>query len=232
MDCSPPGSSVHGIFQVTALEWGAIAFSSLHLSHLCSYLQFCIGNTLLKSLIESHYPERRTWILDLCWQKTLKITLTKRMALQKVWGWGRNLSTHFRQGYPKQELYVCISGKCLHRWVLLLQSCLTLCDPTDCNPPGSSVHGILQARIQEWIDMPSSKGSFWPRDWTCVSYIYLHWQVGSLPLARPGKHPGKRLARPNWWSMERLISTKSISDWREEQSDNLIVQIRLELLEL
>ena len=37
------------------------------------------------------------------------------------------------------------------------QSCLTLCDPMDCSPPGSSVHGILQARILEWVTMPSSR---------------------------------------------------------------------------
>ena len=51
-------------------------------------------------------------------------------------------------------------------WVLakLLQSCLTLCDPMDCRSPGCSVHGILQARILEWVTMLSSKGSFWPRD--------------------------------------------------------------------
>ena len=41
----------------------------------------------------------------------------------------------------------------------LLQSCLILCDPMDCSPPGSSVHGILQARILEWVAMPSSRGS-------------------------------------------------------------------------
>ena len=37
-------------------------------------------------------------------------------------------------------------------------SCLTLCDPVDCSPPGSSVHGILQARIQEWVAIPSPGG--------------------------------------------------------------------------
>ena len=41
----------------------------------------------------------------------------------------------------------------------LLQLCLTLCDPMDCSLPGSSVHGILQARILEWITVPSSRGS-------------------------------------------------------------------------
>ena len=40
-----------------------------------------------------------------------------------------------------------------------LQSCTTLCDPIDCIPPGSSVHGILQARMLEWVAMPSSRGS-------------------------------------------------------------------------
>ena len=43
-----------------------------------------------------------------------------------------------------------------------LQSCLTLGDPMDCSPPGSSVHGILQARILEWVAMPSSRGSSQP----------------------------------------------------------------------
>ena len=42
---------------------------------------------------------------------------------------------------------------------LLLQACPTLCDPMDCSLPGFSVHGILQARILEWISVPSSRGS-------------------------------------------------------------------------
>ena len=50
----------------------------------------------------------------------------------------------------------------------LLQSCLTLCDPVGYSPPGSPLHGILQARILEWVAMPSSKGSSWPWDWTCI----------------------------------------------------------------
>ena len=52
----------------------------------------------------------------------------------------------------------------LLEWVKVAQSCLTLCDPMDCSPPGSSVHGILQARILEWVAMPSSRGSSQPRD--------------------------------------------------------------------
>ena len=53
----------------------------------------------------------------------------------------------------------------------LLQSCPTLSDPMYCSPPGSSVHGILQARMLEWAAMPSSRGSSQPRDQTHVSYV-------------------------------------------------------------
>ena len=51
------------------------------------------------------------------------------------------------------------------------QSCPTLCDPLDCSSPGSSVHGISQARILEWVAIPYSRGSSRPRDRTHVSCI-------------------------------------------------------------
>ena len=53
----------------------------------------------------------------------------------------------------------------------LLQLCPAFCDPIDCSPLGSSVHGILQARILEWAAMPSSGGPSWCRGWTCVSCV-------------------------------------------------------------
>ena len=57
------------------------------------------------------------------------------------------------------------------RKVKVTQSCLTLCDPMDCSLPGSSVHWILQARILQWVAIPFSRGSSWPRNWTQVSCI-------------------------------------------------------------
>ena len=48
--------------------------------------------------------------------------------------------------------------------VLVAKLCLTLCDPVDCSPPGSSVHGILQANLLEWVAVPFSRGSSRPRD--------------------------------------------------------------------
>ena len=49
--------------------------------------------------------------------------------------------------------------------------CLTLCEPMDCSPPGSSVHGILQARVLEWVTIPPSRGSSQPRNQTRISYV-------------------------------------------------------------
>ena len=52
-----------------------------------------------------------------------------------------------------------------------LQSCLTFCHPVDCSLPGSSVHGILQARILKWVAMSSSRECSQPRDQTCISSV-------------------------------------------------------------
>ena len=80
--------------------------------------------------------------------------------------------------------------------VLVAQSYPILYDPMDYGPPSSSVHGILQARILEWVALPSSRGSSWPRNRTHVSCL-LHWQAGSLPLVPPGKPPLPLALLPN-----------------------------------
>ena len=55
--------------------------------------------------------------------------------------------------------------------LLVAQLCLTLCNPMDCSLPGFSVHGIFQARILEWVAMPSSRGSSQSRNQTQVSHV-------------------------------------------------------------
>ena len=84
--------------------------------------------------------------------------------------------------------------------VLVAQSCPTLCYSMDCSPPGSSVHGILQARILEWVAITFSRGSSWPRDWTQASCI-----AGRFFTAEP---PGETLA--NIILNERKKNPKSI----------------------
>ena len=67
------------------------------------------------------------------------------------------------------------SQRVRHDWATELNSpvlkCVRICDLTDYSLPGSSVPGIPQERILEWVAMPSSRGSSWPRDWTCASFI-------------------------------------------------------------
>ena len=82
-----------------------------------------------------------------------------------------------------------------HACVVSPQLCLTLCNPMHCNPSGPSVHGIFQARILEWVAMPSSRRFSRPQDWTHISCL-LHWQSGSLPLVPPGKPSNETLGLP------------------------------------
>ena len=95
------------------------------------------------------------------------------------------INATWQKGFCSFELLItCMRAKSL-------QSYLTLRDPMDCSPPGSSVHGILQARILEWVAMPSSRGSSQPRDQIYASYIsciarwilYHHCHLGSLLIS-------------------------------------------------
>ena len=114
--------------------------------------------------------------------------------LLPMWPWGSGLISSVKW----KELCVCVclvNERCpaqrlvtvgLQQMVVVCacaQSYCTLCDPTDQSLPGSSVHGILQARILEWVAMPSSRGSSQLRDQTCVSCF-----AGGFFTAEP---PGK-----------------------------------------
>ena len=95
MDYSPPGSSVHGIFQARVLEWGVVAFSD---------------------------------------------SSTTNNKIQPV-EWFQYARHSFKYFTYHIFTYACE----------VVQSCPTLCNPMDCSLPGSSVHGILQARPLEWV---------------------------------------------------------------------------------
>ena len=92
---------------------------------------------------------------------------------------------------PRLRVHTCVRAK-------LLQSCLTLCDSMNYSPPGSSVHGILQARTLEWVAMPFSRGSSPPRDRTCISYL-LHWKA-LLPLTPPGQPQSSHMRSAFPWT--------------------------------
>ena len=80
-------------------------------------------------------------------------------------GKGRNMNRWLTR-LPLYSKINCLKGK-----GVVAQLCLTLCDPMDCSPLGYSVHGIIQARILEWVAIPFSRRSSQPRDRTQVSCI-------------------------------------------------------------
>ena len=87
-----------------------------------------------------------------------------------------------------------------------LQSCPTLCDPVDYSPPGSSVHGILQARVLEWAAVPSSNGSSQPRDQTHISCGFCI--AGGFFTAEPTNMTPDRLScnlQPKWSRLFKCV---------------------------
>ena len=134
MDCSLPGSSVHGIFQSIVLEWIAISFSR-----------------------GSSQPRDRTWasrIVDrrftVCATREVASIVSdsvrphrrKPTSLPHPWG-----SPGKNTGVGCHLLLRCMKVKSENE---VAQSCPTLSEHMDCSPPDSSVHGILQAKVLEW----------------------------------------------------------------------------------
>ena len=109
--------------------------------------------------------------------------------------------------FYKTARHVCVCVcVCVCACVLAIQLCPTLCDSMDCSPPGSSVHGILQARILEWVAIPFSWGSSSLRDWTWVSHIaarfFTIWVTRGAPKTT---YKGPVTGRGGWINKHRLI---------------------------
>ena len=111
-----------------------------------------------------------------------------------------------------------------------LPLCLTLCDAMGYSPTGSSIHGILQATILEWVATPSSRGSSWSRQGSnpCLPRL-LHWQEDSLPQHHLGFKP--LLLIPGWIHcfMNKAAFEVSIGkeagfgDWAPQQREKLSI---------
>ena len=101
------------------------------------------------------------------WTVTLQTPLTMGFSRQEYWS---GLSCLPPGAFPNSEIKLASWSK----WGLVVPghfSRIWLCSLMDCSPPGSSVHGILQARILEWVAIFSSRGSSWARDQTRVSSV-------------------------------------------------------------
>ena len=113
-----------------------------------------------------------------CWEIIIGITWIEQLLLQYLKCLPRSLlisqitwplSSVLR--WENQRLLAQHHKTNQYKCVLVTQSCPTLGDPWTVSPPGSSVHGILQARILEWVTIPFSRRSFPPKDRTWVSCI-------------------------------------------------------------
>ena len=102
--------------------------------------------------------------------------------------WGKNQRDWYKQERQnrnlKQRIWFII--ECIYAWCSITQSWQTLCDPMDCSPPGSYVHGIFQARILEWAAISISKGFSQTSDWTQVLHcreILYHLAAREAPTS-------------------------------------------------
>ena len=136
---------------------------------------------MLKITLALLRPIESSWGGELGWHLYLKSLPRWFWCTVKVgtsalaWSWDRFQGGEAPWGRGNGEtVYLVLWVGTVTMWtqwelkVLVAQSCPTLCDPMDCSPPGSSVHGILQARILEWVAIPFSRGSSRARDGTWV----------------------------------------------------------------
>ena len=129
----------------------------------------------------------------------------------RVWSLLVELRSHMSPGQKSQNIkqkhycnklstlkMVCFKKKTQLEIVAYVLSHVWLCDPMNCSLPGSSVHGISQARILEWVTISFSRASSWPRNWTCVSCRF-------FPPEPPGKLSGpKTIGFPPLMATENL----------------------------
>ena len=108
-----------------------------------------------------------------------------------------------------------------------LQSCLNLCDLVDYSLPGSSVHGVLQARTLEWVAVPASRGSSWPRDRTCI--LCVSCTAGGLFTTEP---PGKPMLRVLWLLSSHSLMSDFWWPWTAACQASLSFTISQSLLKL
>ena len=112
------------------------------------------------------------WMTDTTYQSSMR-------RWREEGRWTRELELEEQHGDEfsggKKSFLFCLHGACSGYWEIQMcvhaKSCATLCEPTDCNPPGSSTHGLSQARVLEWVALFSSRGSSQSRDRIYISCI-------------------------------------------------------------
>ena len=156
-------------------------------------------SVLLKYVLKYVYLQKLKGLMS----ASLKSSLSPLMKLKK-----------------KNNIKKDIKSKvCMH--VKLLHLCTTLWDPMDCSPPGCSVHGILQARILEWIVISFAMRSSQPRDRTCVSWgSYI---PGGLITAEP---PGKPKSKADDCKYDKVIFQRQKISLKKESFYSIWVAVQ------
>ena len=123
---------------------------------------------------------------------------------QEAGQWGTDINSRSRE--RTNEIWQTAKIKYKMRACLCVcsvaQSCLTLCDPMDSSPPGSSVRGIFQAGILEWADISYSKGIFQTQGSDLHLLHLLNWQADSLSLSHLGE---TQYCIYSWWNRAKYI---------------------------
>ena len=138
--------------------------------------------------------------LPRCWGEFKLIQLLWRM----VWRFLKNLKTELTHD-PTIPLLASAS--------MLNSFSLTVCNPMDCSPPGVSVHGILQAKIVEWVAISFSRGSSLPRNQTNISYVscideqvlYHQPHLENLSWAHIHRKPSSKKIHATQCSLQRYL---------------------------
>ena len=193
VDCSTPGSSV---LHYLPADRSSLKLMSIELVMLSKHLILCRPLLLPPSIFPSVRVFSRKSALGIRWPKYWSFSFSinpsseysglisfraKVPAAFFSLDFAKNF-LHLQQCYKEILLFPPMWGLWKWRQILCLPgswrwgwlSCKIMSDslwPLDCNPPGSSVHGILQAKILEWVAIFLFRGSFWPRDWTQFSCI-------------------------------------------------------------
>ena len=137
---------------------------------------------------KGNYKQGEKWEKPSEWEKIIAIETNDKGLISKIYKhliqfnarktnspikkWGKGLNRHFSQkNIQKANKHLIKCSTLLIIESKVTQSCPTLCEPVDCGPPGSSIPGILQERLLEWVAISFSRGFSQPRDRTQVSRI-------------------------------------------------------------
>ena len=196
MDCSPPGSFVHEIFQARILEWVAISFSRGSSWPRNRAQVSCIAGRFFPNWatreaqggepgLNSGLNSRRLFWLAF---HSLILTLTCDRwpcGSSEPWAPGKPNITECDPDSDTVLAWKAQGPLAAESESEVTQSSPILATPVDYSLPGSSIHGIFQARVLEWVAISFSRGSSWPRDWTQVSRIagrrFTVWATREVP---------------------------------------------------